>query len=337
MNDQPAADHVRLRSTPPSIDCQSHVYIPEVLEFLERRKTSPMAFRRNGEIYVQVGEWPLQLRPNHTSIEAKLAMMNEERIGVTMLSTNFPGPELLGSEGPALARIMNDYVADVVRRHPERFAGLAVLPTQDVGASIKELHRAVEDLRLHGLMLFSNQNGRFADEPEFLPLLAAAADLGAPVVLHPSHPVAFEATRGYQMTNGLGWMFDTTIALARMILGGVLERHPSLRIVCPHVGGTLPYLIGRIDHQVLVLGRGGENLSQPPSEYLRKVYFDTASVMALAIRYIYDFAGPDQILFATDHPWVAPKLIRDEISKLDLSPEDETKILSSNAKRLFQI
>jgi predicted TIM-barrel fold metal-dependent hydrolase len=326
-----------IRSSPFCIDCQSHVYIPELLTFLEKRKSSPMAYRRNGEMYVQVGEWPLQLRPNHTSIEAKLAMMDAEGIDVTVLSTNFPGPELLGSEGPALARMMNDYIADVVRRYPDRFIGLAVLPTQDMDAALKEFHRAIEELHLNGLMLFSNQNGRFADEPEFLPLFETAERLGTPVVLHPTHPVTYEATRGYQMTTGLGWMFDTTIALARMILAGVLERHPTLKVVCPHVGGTLPYLIGRIDHQVCVLGRGGANITKPPSEYLRTVYLDTVSVMGLAIRYAYDFVGADRLLFATDHPWVAPELIRGEIRKLKLPAEDERKIFGENARRLFGI
>lgn len=296
-----------------------------------------MAYRRNGEMYVQVGEWPLQLRPNHTSIEAKLAMMDAEGIDVTVLSTNFPGPELLGSEGPALARMMNDYIADVVRRYPDRFIGLAVLPTQNMDAALKEFHRAIEDLHLNGLMLFSNQNGRFADEPEFLPLLETAEQLETPVVLHPTHPVTYEATRGYQMTTGLGWMFDTTIAVARMIMAGILEQHPNLKLVCPHLGGTLPYLIGRIDHQVAALGRGGESLTKAPSEYLRTVYLDTASVMALPIRYAYDFVGPDHLLFASDHPWVDPALTRGAIRQLNLPAADERKIFGENARRLFGI
>ena len=319
------------------VDCQSHVYIPEFLTFLENRKSLPTAYRRNGERYVQVGDWALQLRPDHTSIEGKLAMMDSKGIDVTLLSTNFPGPELFGSDGPAIARMMNDYITDVTRRYPDRFGGLAVLPTQDIDESLKELHRAADELRLNGLMLFSNQNGRFNDEPEFRPLFQCAEQLGIPIVLHPAHPVCFEATRGYEMTGGLGWMFDTTIALTRIILAGILEQHPNLKLVCPHLGGTLPYLIGRIDHQVGVLGRGGENITKPPSEYLRSVYLDTASVMALTIRYGYDFAGPDRLLFASDHPWVDPDLTRGAIRQLNLPAADERKILGENAKQLFGI
>ena len=328
---------VGLPSSVFSIDCQSHLFIPEFLAYLEKRKSLPRAYRRGGQRYVQVGDWPLQLRPNHTSIEAKLAMMDREGINLTLLSTNFPGPELFDSDGPAIARMMNDYIADMARAHPHRFAGLAVLPTHDIDASLTELDRAVNELGMKGLMLFSNQNGRFNDEPEFRPLFECAEELGAPIVLHPAHPVSFEATRGYQMTGGLGWMFDSTISLARIIMAGILEQHPNLKLVCPHLGGTLPFLIGRIDHQVAVLGRDGENITKAPSEYLRTVYLDTASVMPLAIRYGYDFAGPDQLLFATDHPWVDPALTRGAIHQLNLPAADQERIFGGNAKRLFGI
>ena len=319
------------------VDCQSHIYIPEVLALLEKRNSPPRAYRRNGERYVQVGDWTLKLRPGHTSVQAKLAMMDRHGIDVTLLSTNFPGPELFGADGPAIARMMNDYVAEIARSHPQRFASLAVLPTQNLEESLKELDRAVCELGMQGLLLFSNQNGRFNDEPEFRPLIRCVEQLGIPLVLHPAHPVCFEATRGYEMTGGLGWMFDSTIALARMIMAGILEEHPALRLVCPHLGGTLPYLIGRLDHQVAVRGRGGEAITRLPSEYLRTVYLDTASVLAVTIRYAYDFVGPDRLLFATDHPWVDPQLTRNAVQDLELPEADESKILGGNAKRLFGI
>lgn len=330
----PAADG---RSRPFCVDCQSHIYIPEFLAFLEKRNTLPRAYRQSGERYVQVGDWALKLRPGHTSVQAKLAMMDLHGIDVTLLSTNFPGPELFGAEGPAVARMMNDYVAEIARRHPQRFAGLAVLPTQNLEASLKELDRAVCELGMRGLLLFSNQNGRFNDEPEFRPLIRRVEELGVPLVLHPAHPVCYEATRGYQMTGGLGWMFDSTIALARMIMAGILEERPALKLLCPHLGGTLPYLIGRLDHQVAVLGRGGGAITKLPSEYLRTVYLDTASVLALTIRYGYDFVGADRLLFASDHPWVDPQLTRKALLDLELPEADERKILGENAQRLFGI
>ena len=138
--------------------------------------------------------------------------------------------------------------------------------------------------------------------------------MGVPILLHPAYPMTYDAVKGRSLVGGLGLMFDTTIALARIILSGILDRHPRLKLLCPHVGGALPYLIGRMDHQTQVLKRGAENISRPPSEYLRQIYLDTVSPIALAIRYGYDFAGPDRLLYASDHPWVDPDLI---VSKID--------------------
>ena len=107
----------------------------------------------------------------------------------------------------------------------------------------------------------------------------------------------------------LGLMFDTTIALGRIILAGMLDQYPKLKLVCPHVGGALPYLIGRMDHQTMVLKRGAEKIHKAPSEYLKQVWFDTVSPIGLAIKYGIDFAGPGKMLFSSDHPWVDPKII----------------------------
>src|SRR5690606_5586093 len=112
-----------------------------------------------------------------------------------------------------------------------------------------------------------------------------------PILLHPAHPSTYDQTQGRSLMAGLGLMFDTTIALARIIMAGILDRHPKLKLVCPHVGGTLPYLIGRVDHQALVLKRGAENITKAPSEYLRQVYLDAVSPLPMAIQYGIDYVG----------------------------------------------
>jgi len=166
-------------------------------------------------------------------------------------------------------------------------------------------------------------------------LFEVAEKRGLPILLHPAHPTTYEATKGYNMAAGLGLMFDTTIALTRLILAGVLERRPNLKLVCPHLGGALPYLIGRVDHQVRVLKRGGENIRRAPSDYLKMVYLDTVSPMAAAIRYGIDSVGVDQMLYGSDHPWVDPQLIAGLVRSLKLGAADEDKIFAGNARRLF--
>jgi predicted TIM-barrel fold metal-dependent hydrolase len=316
------------------IDCQSHVFVPGLLALMEKRSATPFAYRRGDDVYVVVNQWHRKVLAGHLDIELKLAAMNAAGIDLALLSINDPGPELFGSDGPAVARMVHDHLADLARQHPGRFAALATLPLQDMKASLAELDRCL-GLGFRGVLLYSNLDGHFPDEPQFRPLFAAAAARGVPILLHPAHPTTYAATSGYQMTAGLGLMFDTTIALCRLILSGVLEEFPHLKLVCPHVGGALPYLIGRVDHQVVTLKRGGERLRKPPREYLRQVYLDCVSPHPLAIKYAHDLVGADHLLYASDHPWVDPRLIADNIQSLGFSAGAQDQIFRGNAQRLF--
>jgi predicted TIM-barrel fold metal-dependent hydrolase len=319
------------------IDCQSHIFVPELIRMMEKRKDPPYARHQDGGTVVVVGEWVRKLQPQHTDVAAKLRDMDEAGIAMTGLSINDPGPELFGVEGPAVARLVNDFVADIARNYPGRFFGLMVLPLQDIDASLKEMERCASRLGMKGILLYSNLAGQWPDEPRFRPMFEQAVKLDLPVLLHPAYPMTYEATKGYTMAAGLGLMFDTTIALARIILAGILDQYPGLKLVCPHVGGTLPYLIGRLDHQTQVLKRGAENIKRPPSEYLKQVWLDTVSPIALAIRYGIDFAGEDRMLYASDHPWVDPKTIAGLVKSLKLPKATESKIFTTNARRLFKL
>ncbi len=320
-----------------TIDCQSHLFVPELIAIMEKRKESPYAYRESGAVHVVVKEWHRRLRDKHMDVGAKLADMDEAGIDITALSINDPGPELFGKEGPAIARIVNDYIGGLAKDHPDRFIGLIVLPLQDVEASIRELDRAVSELGMKGVLLYSNQDGVFPDEVQFRPLFEHIERLDVPVLLHPAYPVTYDATVGRNLVAGLGLMFDTTIALARIILAGMLDEFPNLKLVCPHVGGALPYLIGRLDHQTQVLKRGAENINKPPSEYLKNIYLDAVSPIPMAIQYGIDFVGADRMLYSSDHPWVDPKTISECVQALNLPSEEQAKIFGGNAKTLFKI
>lgn len=304
---------------------------------MEKRKISPYAYRRDGGTFIVVNDWVRRLMPKHTDIDAKLAEMDAVGIQLTALSINDPGPELFGSEGPAIARLVHDFVAEATRKHPSRFFGLMTLPLQHMRASLDEADRCRSKLGMKGILLYSNINGEFPDEPKYRPLFEFAQDANLPILLHPAYPLTYQQTRGYEMAAGLGLMFDTTIALARLILSGVLDEYPRLKLVCPHVGGALPYLVGRIDHQTMVLKRGADRLRKAPSEYLKQVWFDTVSPLALAIRYGIEFAGAGKMLFSSDHPWVDPRLILGLLRGLKLPAADEARVLSGNAKALFSL
>lgn len=319
------------------VDCQSHLFAPELLAWMETRAASPRVYRKGDDRYVVIGDWHRRLLPKHTDVKAKLADMDAAGIQMATLSINDPGPELFRDEGEKAARLANDFIAQVARQHPHRFVGLCVLPLQEMKASLRELERCINKLNMRGILLYSNLDGRFPDEAQFHPLFRRAEEMDIPVLLHPACPVTFEATKGYEMAAGLGLMFDTTIALSRIILSGLLDQHPRLKLLCPHVGGALPYLIGRLDHQTMVLKRGADHIKKPPSEYLRQIYLDTVSPTPMAIRYGYDFVGPDRLLYASDHPWVDPKLIAGAVRSLKLPLEDERKIFGENARKLFRL
>jgi len=320
-----------------AIDCQSHLFCPEILTLMERRATGPLLYRKDGQRYVQMGDWHRKVLPKHSDVAAKLADMDANGIGITALSNNDPGPEWFGAEGPDVARTMNDYIAGIVKQHPTRFIGLCVLPLQNMSASMTELNRCVNSLGMKGVLLYTNLPGRFPDEPEYRPVFARAVELDIPVLLHPAKPVTTEVVKGYEMISALGNMFDNTIALTRIIMSGLLDEFPELKLVCPHLGGTLPYIIGRLDHQTQVLKRGPKYLTRAPSEYLKQVWLDIVSPLPLAMRFGYDFMGADRLLFASDHPWVDPRLILDALNSLELPAADRDKILQANARRLFKI
>ena len=332
---QPAAAPVASGERPFVLDCQSHLFCPEFVAHMEGRTSDPRVFTRDGTRFVQMGDWLRKIPPHYLDVDVKLAAMDAAGISMTALSVNDPGPEWFGDDGPAIARTMNDFVADIVRRHPTRFIGLCVLPLQDMPAALDELDRATGTLGLRGVLLYTNLAGRFVDEPEYRPLFSRAAERDLPILLHPAKPLTTDVVKGYEMTSSLGNMFDNTIALTRIIMAGILDEHPNLKLVCPHLGGTLPYIIGRLDHQTQVLKRGPKNLRHAPSEYLKRVWLDIVSPLPLAMKFGYDFMGPDRLLFASDHPWVEPVLILDALGTVKLPADHERKILGENARRLF--
>lgn len=326
-----------LAQTGGRIDCQSHLFSEEFLKILEKRKESPYVVREGKDRFVIVGDWKRRIMPKHTDVSAKLADMDRTGIAMAGISINDPGPELFGKDSPAMAVLLNDFIADTVQRNPERFFGLATLPFNSPESMMKEFDRITAKPGMKGILLYSNLDGHFPDEEPYRPLFAEAERRGVPILLHPALPMTFQAVNGYEMAPMLGLMFDTTIALCRLILSGVLDKHPNLKLVCPHVGGALPYLIGRVDHQTMVLKRGAEHIHKAPSEYLKRVWFDTVTPIGLAIKYAYDFAGPGKLLYSSDHPWVDPQIIIDQVDGQSFSAADRTRIYSGNAKALFGI
>jgi predicted TIM-barrel fold metal-dependent hydrolase len=319
------------------VDCQSHLFFPEVLDMMRRRNSEPLVYDHDGSTYLKMGDWLRKVPPAYLSVDAKLAAMDASGIEITLLSTNDPGPEWFGDDGPAVAQLIHDSLAGVIAKHPTRFRGLCTLPLQDEKAAGLELERCVKQLGFKGILLYTNLAGAWCDEPQFHWLYARTEELDIPILLHPAKPMTTEQVKGCELTSTLGNMFENTIAMARVIASGLLDRHPKLKLVCPHLGGTLPYICGRMDHQLAVLKRGPQNLQRKPSEYLRSIYMDIVSPLPEAMRFVLDLSRADKPLFSTEHPWVQPKETLDPLRSLNLPAATEAKILDGNARQLFKL
>ena len=268
----------------------------------------------------------------------KLADMDAAGVDMTVLSVNIPSPDLLDAELALRgARICNDAIAELCARHSQRFVGIASLPMLDASAAIAELERAVNVLDLRGVFLPSHIGGLPVDDSRFEPLYARCAALDVPLVLHPSVPTWGADVRDYSMIPMAAFMVDTSFAMLRLILSGIMERHARLQVVHPHAGGVLPYLMGRVMEQTEVKRRGREHITQPPRETYRRVFLDTVSPDTRALQFALDFAGANKLLFGSDHPWVSIEAILGYTRGLHCSESDMRKILGENAVALFGI
>ncbi len=321
------------------IDAQSHVFPQAYAELLTRNSNTLQTTKIDKTYlinYADVQRFKLDLADY--SVEKKIRDMDAAKIDMSVLSVNIPSPDLLDAElSVEGARLCNDYLADLCSRYPERFVAIASVPLNNVPSAIAELDRAIDELDLRGVFLVSHIAGKALDAAEFEPFYAHVAKRGVPLVLHPTVPTWGEAIKDHSMIPMLGFMVDTSFAMLRLILGGVLERHPSLKVVHPHVGGVLPYLMGRVEEQTEVKRRGREHISKPPNQYYQQVYLDLVSPSLQALEYAYQFAGAERLLFASDHPWVSIDSMMDLVLQMKVSVAEQKKIMGINAQTLFGI
>jgi aminocarboxymuconate-semialdehyde decarboxylase len=180
-------------------------------------------------------------------------------------------------------------------------------------------------------------NGVGLDDPRFVPLYEAAESLGAVLFIHPTHPVGVEAMTDYWLMPLVGFPFDTTLAAAKLVFSGVAERYPAIRWVLGHLGGAIPYLAERLDRGYRAFRECRAHIDRPPSEYLRRFYYDTVNFDVRALRLAVEFAGPEQILAGSDYPHQIGSIraMRASIGSLQISDVDRARILGGNAAQLL--
>jgi len=236
----------------------------------------------------------------------------------------------------ACAAIQNEEIAAVVKRQPDRFIGLGSVPLQSPVEAAAELRRAMTQLGLRGAMIGTNVNGRNFDDPALEPFWATAEELGAFLFIHPHGGGAGDRLASYYMKNFVWLPFDTTIAAATLVFGGVLERHPELKICLSHGGGFVPYQAGRFQHACDVRPEAKVNLPHGPAASLRRLYYDTILHKTSVLEFLISEAGADRVLLGSDYPFDMGNL--DCVARVRaarIGPEARDLILGGYARTLL--
>ena len=294
-------------------------------------------------------------------VDARLRMMEAFGDYQQILSLSAPPIEYIaGPEAtPALARLANDGMAELCRRHPDRFPGfVASLPLNNPDAAVAETDRAVGELGARGVQIFTNVNGKPLDAPEFYPLFERMRAHDLPIWLHPARDASFpdygtEERSKYEIWWTFGWSYETSAAMARIVFSGIFDKLPGIKIIAHHLGALVPYLEGRVGHGQDQLGsrtpgdeyvRLRESLDGRPIDYFRKFHCDTAVFGSLgATRCGVDFYGVDQCMFASDCPFDpegGPLYIRETIRCLDaleISAAERGRLYEDNARKLLRM
>jgi aminocarboxymuconate-semialdehyde decarboxylase len=333
------------------IDIFNHVMPQAYLELVKQHSKEPGLVKRMSNLRML---W---------DIEHRVEMLRKQFPDVKqVLTLGLPAPELLGGpdRSPEFARVANDGMAQMCRRWPGEFpAFVASLPMNNVAEALKEMDRAIDELGAKGVQIISSVAGRPLDDPEFFPVFERITNHHDRAIwMHPARPAsradyAGEPKSRYEIWQVLGWPFETSVAMARIVFSGLLQRLPGMRIITHHCGGMIPYFAGRAETLWAQLGARSSDsdesevlkrLGRPPIEYFKMFYGDTvlggaAAPLACGLA----FFGAERVVFASDCPFDpegGPMFIREgirSIEDLKLPEDDKRKIYFGNALKLLKL
>jgi predicted TIM-barrel fold metal-dependent hydrolase len=326
---------------PPVIDAHGHLLVPQANALAEGhpREAAAAAAERATFTEASVAANLAQIKrvwPQLTSVQRRLEDLDAmgvdiQVVGPMPMHRYWAEPEL----AVKLTRVINEAVAAHCAQGQGRLHGLGTLPLQHPAIAVRELERALRELGLRGVSVSTNVDGRELADPAFDPVWSAAAGLGAVVFIHPWGCTLGPRLRAQFLGNTFGQPAETALALSHLIFGGTLDRHSGLKILAAHGGGFLPTYIGRSDHawQERPDARG---CAHPPSDYLRKIWYDALVYTPSALRHLVEVAGPDRVMLGTDYPFdmgVTDPAERAAVAGLPAA--DLAAILTGNATALF--
>ena len=323
----------------PIVDVHTHMFTPRWLELL-RASGDPygVVVRPDGRDEVYRGRTPVVFpQPGHFDYDIRLEHMDGAGIDVSIVSLTCPnvywGTEAVSVEA---ARDSNDSMADAQRGYPGRIKWFTSLPWQYPERAVEELRRSA-DLGAAGVMVLANVAGRSLTEEAFAPIWTEIDRRAWPVLVHPAEPPGVDLMDmgRYDLSWSVGFIFDTTLAVTRMVFDGFLDRYPSLKLIVAHGGAALPYLVGRLEKGDEVELASRRRMTAHPIDYLRRLYHDCITYDLGALRYLISVVGADRVLFGTDWPHQVHDVAGSLANTAALPPDQRDAIRGATAISLF--
>lgn len=278
------------------------------------------------------------ITPPMTDPAKRLLDMDRVGIDVEVLSLSTPNVYFAPPDRQAdVARLTNDAYAELIDEHPTRFKAFASIPMDDPDAALRELERALDVLKLQGVVVLSNINGRALTDARYRPFFQECDRRAACVFIHPMIPVNAGDFAEYVLGPIVGFPFDTTLAVARLCYDGVFKELPRIRWILGHLGGAVPYLFERLDNGWRDFAECRAKIDELPSVYLRRLYYDTVSFSTPSLELALRQVGADHLVMGSDYPHLLGSIERsvESIESLVLPPVQKEAILSGNARRIL--
>ena len=312
------------------IDVHAHHFAEDYLQCLDK-----MGSKTTGNARLAPGA--------KVTLDERIGLMDGAGIDMQVLS---PGPQLpyfaKKEDAVAAARLGNDIFVDVVKKYNGRFSAFANVPLPHVDAAIEEIGRCLDRLGMVGVTVGCSVAGKHLDDPEFAPFWAELDRRKSVLFLHPVGVGGGPGAEAYGLTWMVGAPFEDTIAGMRLVLSGVIKRYPNVKIIVPHLGGTIPFLMQRLDDAFERQRAAGTatKIDKPPSSYVKKLWFDTVNEHPAALRCACDSYGASRIMLGTDWPYLAGPKFKHCVTYVEesgLPQKDVDAILDRNAQQLLGI
>jgi aminocarboxymuconate-semialdehyde decarboxylase len=322
------------------LDLHTHYY-PSIYFDKIRELPSEFSFGQSPSgqtIITYCGARFFGVTPAMTDVSRRLEDMDRVGIDVEVVSLSTPNVFFADAgHQPEIARIVNDAYAELIVKHPARLKGFASIPMDDPNAAVAELHRAIDELKLNGVILLSNIGGKPLTSAEYRPFFAEANRMKLCILLHPMLPANAEPFREYVLGPIVGFMFDTTLAVARMCFDGLLREFPDIRWIVAHLGGAVPYLMERMDNGWRDFPECRAKIDELPSTYLKRLYYDTVNFNPHMLRMVHEMMGADRMVLGSDYPHLLGSIDRavSSIESLEIPEADKRKIFAGTALRIL--